>query len=127
MRQRISYALIIIVFSFILIYPQSKNLIYDQLEKPGNAAYYHVPVGLCEDYPEETTTMQIIKNDFEFLKKHNINLLRISFGWDAIETEKGKFEWLFWDDFVKMAVDEYGITLVPYICYTPQWISRGAK
>ena len=51
MRQRISYVLIIIVFSFILIYPQSKNLIYDQLEKPGNAAYYHVPVGLCEDYP----------------------------------------------------------------------------
>ncbi len=127
MRQKISYLLIIILFSFIYIYPQSSNLIYDQLEKPENAAFYHVPVGLCEDYPEETTTMQIIKNDFEFLNKHNINLLRISFGWDAIETEKGKFEWLFWDDFVKMAVDDYGITLVPYICYTPQWISRGAN
>ncbi len=127
MRQRFSYALIILFFSFIFIYPQSSNLIYDQLQRPDNAAYYHVPVGLCEDYPEETTTMQIIKNDFEFLKKHNIKLLRISFGWDAIETEKGKFEWLFWDDFVKMAVDDYGITLVPYVCYTPQWISRGAS
>lgn len=127
MSQRLSFLFIIVAFAFIFIYPQSSNLIYDKLEKPANAAYYHVPVGLCEDYPEETTTMQIIKNDFEFLKKHNINLLRISFGWDAIETEKGKFEWLFWDDFVKMAVDDYGITLVPYICYTPQWISRGAS
>src|SRR5690606_41801428 len=67
---------------------------------------------LCEDYPEETTTMEIIKGDFEFLKKHGVKLLRISFGWDAIEAEEGKYDWLFWDDYVKMAVDDYGITLV---------------
>src|SRR5512147_1801761 len=109
MNRRLSYTVVLLLLAFSLVFPQSKNLIYDQLERPDNAAYYHVPVGLCEDYPEETTTMTIIKNDFEFLKKHNVNLLRISFGWDAIETEKGKFDWLFWDDFVRMAVDDYGI------------------
>ncbi len=82
---------------------------------------------MCEDYPEETTTMKIIKSDFEMLKKSGINLLRISFGWDAIESSKDKYNWLFWDDFVKMAVEDYGITLVPYICYMPQWNSTGAK
>src|SRR5690606_21769511 len=82
---------------------------------------------LCEDYPEETTTMEIIKGDFEFLKKHGVKLLRISFGWDAIEAEEGKYDWLFWDDYVKMAVDDYGITLVPYICYIPQWISKNPQ
>ena len=125
MTKRLPLTIFVIVFAAAFVFPQSKNLIYDQLEKPGEALYYHVPVGLCEDYPEETTTMTIIKNDFEFLKRHNIHLLRISFGWDAIETEKSKFDWLFWDDFVKMAVDDYGITLVPYICYTPRWNSRG--
>lgn len=100
-------------------------LIYDQLIKPENVEYYHVPIGLCEDYPEETTTMEIIRNDFELLKRTGINLLRISFGWDGIETQKDDYDWLFWDDYVKMAVDEYGITLIPYVCYTPMWISTG--
>ena len=125
MTKKVFVVICSILSSSFYAYPQSSNLIYEQLEKPKDAVFYHVPVGLCEDYPEETTTMQIIKNDFEFLKRHNVNLLRISFGWDAIETEKGKFDWLFWDDFVKMAVDDYGITLVPYICYTPRWNSRG--
>ncbi|MDP4196572.1 MAG: hypothetical protein Q8940_16075 [Bacteroidota bacterium] len=106
---------------------QTEKLIYNQLVKPNNATYYHVPVGLCEDYPEETTTLAGIRKDFEFLKSANIHLLRISFGWDAIEEEKGKFNWLFWDDFVRMAVEEYGITLVPYICYMPKWNSTGEK
>jgi hypothetical protein len=109
----------------LILYSQTENLIYDQLMKPEDAVYYHVPVGLCEDYPEETTTLELIRSDFEFLKKHDVKLLRISFGWDAIEESKDEYKWLFWDDYVKMAVEEYQITLVPYVCYTPQWISRG--
>ncbi|MCU7497330.1 MAG: cellulase family glycosylhydrolase [Ignavibacteria bacterium] len=126
-RRPILTALLLIVFTF-SGYPQGKRTIYDQLLKvQDGTAYYHVPVGLCEDYPEETTTMKLIRDDMEFLKKSGVNLLRISFGWDAIEEEKGKFNWLFWDDFVKMAVDEYGITLVPYVCYMPKWNSTGAQ
>ncbi len=104
---------------------QSNRANYDRLFRPADAEYYHVPVGLCEDYPEETTTLEIIRKDMEFLKKTDIDLLRISFGWDAIEAEKDKYDWLFWDDFVKMAVEDYGITLIPYICYMPKWNSKG--
>lgn len=104
---------------------QPEGLIYDQLTRPDNAVYYHVPIGLCEDYPEETTTMKIIRSDMELLRRAGINLLRISFGWDGIEVSKDTYDWGFWDDYVKIAVDEYGITLIPYICYTPMWNSTG--
>lgn len=104
---------------------QPKAPDYQRLVKPDDTEYYHVAIGLCEDYPEETTTMDIIRNDLELLQRMGIDLLRISFGWDAIEAEKDRYDWLFWDDYVNMAVDEYGITLVPYICYTPLWNSRG--
>lgn len=98
---------------------------YQRLVKPKEVEFYHVPIGLCEDYPEETTTMEIIRGDMELLKQTGIDLLRISFGWDAIEAQKDHYNWLFWDDYVNMAVEEYGITLVPYVCYTPHWNSRG--
>jgi hypothetical protein len=117
--------ILILMIIPLVIYGQTENLIYDQLIKPDGAVYYHVPIGLCEDYPEETTTTEIFRADFELLKQHDVKLLRISFGWDAIEENKDEYNWLFWDEYVKMAVEEYQITLVPYICYTPQWLSRG--
>lgn len=126
MKSKLSFLLIFIGLS-IYISAQTEKLMYDMLERPQGLKLYNMPVGLCEDYPEETTTMEIIKNDFEFLKKHDVKFMRISFGWDAIESEEGKYNWLFWDEFVRMAVDDYGITLLPYICYTPQWISEGSN
>ncbi|MEW6511955.1 MAG: hypothetical protein AB1428_13470 [Bacteroidota bacterium] len=104
---------------------QRRAVPYETLFRPTSAEYYHVPIGLCEDYPEESTTMEIIRGDMELLKRSGIGLLRISFGWDGIETERGKYQWGFWDDYVRLAVDEYGITLIPYICYTPPWNSTG--
>lgn len=123
--KQLAIAFLLLIFTFSLAYAQNHKLIYDQLRKPQDAVYYHVPIGLCEDYPEETTTMEIIRNDMELLKRSGINLLRISFGWDGVEEEKDKYNWRFWDDYVRMAVDEYGITLIPYICYTPSWNSTG--
>lgn len=123
-----------IVGMFILIFllmanlnAQTENLIYDKLIKPADVDYYHMPLGLCEDWPEESTTREIYVNDFELLKRSGINLLRISFGWDAIEAEKDNYDWLFWDDFVKTGVEDYNITMVPYICYTPQWQARDPR
>ncbi len=121
----VSLILVISMFLALRVHAQTTELIYDQLVKPPGAVYYHTPIGLCEDYPEETTTLEIIRSDMELLKRAGIDLLRISFGWDGIETEKDRYDWGFWDDYVRIAVDEYGITLIPYICYTPQWNSTG--
>ena len=126
MMNRIASLLVILVLVHIgVAQSQSKQTIYNQLRRPPDATLYHVPIGLCEDYPEETTTLKIIRSDMELLKRSGINLLRISFGWDAIEAQRDTYTWGFWDDYVKIATDEYGITLIPYICYTPQWNSSG--
>ncbi len=123
--KRMSLLMIAVLLSCGLLQAQTRKGIYDELLRPTGALMYHVPVGTCEDYPEETTTPELIHNDMEMLKRAHINLLRISFGWDGIEDIPGKYNWLFWDDYVKSAVDDYGITLVPYICYTPRWNSTG--
>lgn len=123
--KRVPLFLVVALLAAPVVQAQPHKPIYDQLLRPANAVYYHVPVGTCEDYPEETTTPQLIHNDMEMLKRAKINLLRISFGWDGIESTPGKYDWLFWDDYVRTAVDDYGITLIPYICYTPRWNSTG--
>jgi polysaccharide biosynthesis protein PslG len=92
-----------------------------RLERPPGAEFFHTPLGLCEDYPEETTTAAVYNADFDLLRSTGIDVLRISFGWDGIEEEKDRYDWHFWDDLVETAVDRYGITLIPYICYTPRW------
>jgi len=125
MKSSLLKSCLLLISMSTIIWGQEKGLIYDQLLRPDVAVYYHVPIGLCEDYPEETTTLDVIRADMELLKRSGINLLRISFGWDGIESQKDTYDWLFWDDYVKMAVDEYGITLIPYICYTPDWNSTG--
>ncbi len=125
MKRLLQLSFICLVSFMFTMCVQKNGPDYSRLIKPGDVEFYHVPVGLCEDYPEETTTLEIIKKDMELLKRTNVDLLRISFGWDAIEAEKDSYDWLFWDDYVKMAADEYGITLIPYVCYTPLWNSRG--
>jgi hypothetical protein len=44
-----------------------------------------------------------------------------------MEPEPEKFDWSFWDDFVRMAVDQYQIRLIPYVCYTPRWASSSTN
>jgi hypothetical protein len=125
MRRHLSLFLTLLYGFAPVLLAQQPELIYDQLFKPEGATWHHVPIGLCEDYPEESTTMGIIRSDMELLKRSGIRLLRISFGWDGIETSPGNYNWLFWDDYVKTAVEDYGITLIPYVCYTPSWNSSG--
>jgi len=104
---------------------QSSKFVYgDLLKKPGSE-FYHMAVGLCEDYPPETTTPAKIRGDMEVMRKVGVKFLRFGMGWDHIETAKGVFNFSFWDQFIKIAVDEYGMTLIPYFCYTPRWNSTG--
>ncbi len=119
------FACILALFCAVHAGAQGTRTIYKELLRPPGAVYHHVPIGLCEDYPEESTTKEIIRGDMEVLKRTGVHLLRIAFGWDGIQPQKGAYDWLFWDDYVKTAVDEYGITLIPYICYTPRWNSTG--
>lgn len=105
-------------------FSQSINKNYKQLLRPQDIELYHLNVALCEDYPEASTTHAKIDKDMDVLKKSGIKILRIAFQWGAIEYEKGKFDYLFWDYFVETA-HKNDITLIPYICYTPRWNATG--
>lgn len=71
--------------------------------------------------------MSAARHDLELLKTNNIHVMRISFSWLDMEPEPGKFDWSFWDDFVRMAADDYQIRLIPYVCYTPRWAATSAN
>jgi len=93
--------------------------------EPGPPVRRHVPLGLCEDYPEESRSLEGAREDFELLRRLGISTLRVSLGWDAIEPERDRYDFEFWDAFVDLAVREYHLTLIPYVAYTPAWNSDG--
>lgn len=82
-----------------------------------------VPLGLCEDYPEESRSLEGVQRDLEALERAGVRTLRVSLGWDAIEPERNRYDFAFWDDFVELAVGRHGLTLIPYVAYTPEWNS----
>lgn len=80
----------------------------------------HLKLGLCEDYPKESRTIDQARRDLLLLKTNGIHYLRIAFAWEAMEPQRGQFDWSFWDDYVRIA-NELDIQLIPYVCYTPEW------
>jgi hypothetical protein len=89
-----------------------------------HAVLRQVPLGLCEDYPEETRSLEEVRRDFGVLKAAGVSVLRVSIGWDGVEPEKDHYDFAFWDAFVDAAVAS-GIRLLPYVAYTPRWDSDG--
>jgi hypothetical protein len=80
-----------------------------------------VPLGLCEDYPEETRSLDEVRRDLDLMRRAGVRVLRVSIGWDGVEAERDQYDFEFWDDFVELAVGERGIELIPYVAYTPRW------
>lgn len=87
----------------------------------GEVIWREVPLGLCEDYPEESRSPEAARADLAAARASGATVLRIAFGWDAMEPERGRHDWSFWDDFVRLATEEFGLRLIPYVCYTPKW------
>lgn len=83
----------------------------------------YVRIGLCEDYPEETRTLENARADLWLMKTNGFSVLRVALGWDGIEPRRGEFDWHFWDAYFAIA-NELGVELIPYICYTPDWAAR---
>lgn len=98
-----------------------KRFTWSRQAQQDGLGFYHQPAALCDDYPEETTTPAKIRRDFATMKAAGVTQLRFAFGWDAIEEEPGTYNWGFWDDLVDEA-QRQGITLIPYVCYTPRWL-----
>ena len=101
--------------------PEIRRFVHSRATHTDSDGFYHQPAGLCEDYPEETTTSEKIQKDFAVLRETGTKLLRFGIGWDGIEERAGEYNWRFWDEIVETAERE-GVTLLPYVCYTPRWL-----
>ena len=79
---------------------------------------------ILEDY-DKGYDLALVAEDFAHFRELGVRTWRGSFGWDDYEPTRGQydFEWL--TRFVSLA-DSMGITLRPYLAYTPGWAARGA-
>jgi hypothetical protein len=87
----------------------------------GAGAFRQVVIGICEDYPPESMDLEVVRRDLRAMKALGIRDMRVSFGWDDLEPERGQYKWDAADALVRVAVDEFGMRLTPYVCYTPKW------
>jgi len=84
-----------------------------------------VEFSILEDYDKGDDLAEVAK-DFDLFKELGVAVWRGSFGWDDYEPSRGTydFEWL--HRFADLAAAR-GITLRPYIAYTPEWAAaRGS-
>jgi hypothetical protein len=90
-----------------------------------SASERHLTFAILEDY-DKGDDLADIRRDFALFRELGITTWRGSLGWDDFEPTRGHydFEWLhrFAD-----AAQQDGITLRPYIGYTPAWAATGGS
>lgn len=91
--------------------------------RPHDAVSKRLSFSILEDWDKGEDLADVAK-DFALFRELGITTWRGSFGWDDYEPSRGQydFEWL--HRFADLA-EEYGITLRPYIGYTPEWAAAG--
>jgi polysaccharide biosynthesis protein PslG len=84
-----------------------------------------IEFSLLEDY-DKGDDLADVARDFDLFASLGVRTWRGSFGWDDYEPSRGvyDFEWL--HRFAELA-ESRGITLRPYIAYTPEWAARGGS
>jgi polysaccharide biosynthesis protein PslG len=92
---------------------------------PGGKAAFVKPVSfsLLQDYPKGEEMSEVVQ-DFQLMKELGITVWRGSFSWMDYEPERGKYDFAWLHRFVGFAAQQ-GITLRPYLDYTPAWAAKG--
>jgi polysaccharide biosynthesis protein PslG len=82
-----------------------------------------VSFAVLEDY-DKGTPLSRVAADFALFRELGVPVWRGSFGWDDYEPTRGRFDFTWLNRFAALA-DSMGITLRPYLGYTPAWSARG--
>src|SRR5918994_7957389 len=95
--------------------------------EPSAGSSFTKPISfaILEDYDKGDSLSEVAK-DFSLFKELGVPVWRGSFGWDDYEPEPGKFDFHWKRQFAALA-DSTGISLRPYLGYTPQWAGRPGK
>jgi hypothetical protein len=81
-----------------------------------------ISFAILEDYDKGDDLGEIAR-DFAAFRELGATVWRGSFGWDDYEPARGRFDFNWLKRFVALA-DSAGITLRPYLGYTPAWAGR---
>ena len=84
-----------------------------------------ISFAILEDYDKGQDLGQVAR-DFALFRELGVTVWRGSFGWDDYEPRPGHYDFAWLERFVALA-DSMGISLRPYIGYTPQWAARQGK
>lgn len=90
-------------------------------------SFHMMSIGVCAEYPAQSRSLDAARHDLELLQTNGIHDLRVGFSWRDLQPKKRKYDWSFWDDFVRMAAEEYDVHLVPYVYCTPLWASSSTN
>jgi hypothetical protein len=95
------------------------------LRQAGPVGSFTKPVSfaILEDYDKGDDLVEIAR-DFAAFQELGVTTWRGSFGWDDYEPEPGRFDFEWLMRFADLA-DSSGISLRPYLGYTPAWAARG--
>jgi hypothetical protein len=80
---------------------------------------------ILEDYDKGDDLSDVAK-DFALFRELGVTTWRGSFGWDDYEPSRGVYDFDWLHRFADLAA-QFGITLRPYIGYTPAWASDGGS
>src|SRR5262245_5607111 len=89
----------------------------------GETDVKHLSFSIIEDYDKGEDLRQVAL-DFELINDLHLYTWRGSLGWDNYEPEPGKYDFKWLHQFADLAAKN-GITLRPYIAYTPKWAAKG--
>jgi polysaccharide biosynthesis protein PslG len=81
-----------------------------------------VSFAILEDY-DKNSDLAEVEADIALFDELEMTTWRGSFGWDDYEPERGRFDFNWLDSFVGL-MEREGITLRPYLGYTPDWAAR---
>lgn len=82
-----------------------------------------ISLAILEDY-DKGQDLAAVARDFGRFRELGITTWRGSFGWDDYEPEPDAYDFAWLRDFVELARDS-GISLRPYLAYTPAWAAAG--
>jgi hypothetical protein len=84
-----------------------------------------VSFSVLQDYPKGES-LKDVAADFMLIKELGVSTWRGSFSWIDYQPRRNKFDYPWLHRFVALAEKE-GITLRPYLAYTPSWAAKGGS
>ncbi|ACH37815.1 glycoside hydrolase, putative [Citrifermentans bemidjiense Bem] len=84
-----------------------------------------VSFSVLQDYPKGES-LKDVATDFKLIKELGVSTWRGSFSWIDYQPKRDKFDYPWLHRFVALAAKE-GITLRPYLAYTPSWAAKGGS